>query len=309
MLLAKLKFHLLIGTMVLIWCGNFIALKICLLVMPPFGVAAYRVTASAFILLLISRYWGQPRSLRGMSRKDYLEFSKLALFGLLLNQTLFVIGLSRTTVAHSAIVVTFGPLFTLLFAWMKGEEILTRLTLLGMFISIVGIVFLNFEKDFSFRTSYLAGDFLTLAGSIAFAYYTVISKKAAFVYGALNSTLMTYLLGACLFLPLGLPLMARVHWLSLTWSSYLAFFYVAGLSSVLAQLIFYYALRHISASKLASLSYFQPVFTTASSVVLLSERPSLNFVIGGTVVIGGIILTQRKKRIQGKLYLERQEAR
>ncbi len=39
-----------------------------------------------------------------------------------MNQVLFISGLKFTTVAHSALVVTFGPLFTLLFAWQRARK-------------------------------------------------------------------------------------------------------------------------------------------------------------------------------------------
>jgi drug/metabolite transporter (DMT)-like permease len=284
--------------MVLLWCGNFIALKMCLEYLSPFGVTTFRVVASALILFFVFVLWGEWQNGRKLGRQDMIYFFKLAFVGLFVNQTLFVIGLSHTTVSHSAIIVTFGPVFTLLFAWMKNEERLTTRAVVGMSLSVSGVVLLNLNKDFTFQTRYLLGDLLTLGGSIAFAYYTVISKRAASVYGVVYSTAFTYFAGAILFLPLGLPVILRLDWRNLPWTSVTAFFYVAVLSSVVAQLIFYYSLRHISSSRLASLSYLQPVITTIASVVLLSERPSLNFILGGSVVIGGVVFTHRRIRSQ-----------
>ena len=87
-----------------------------------------------------------------------------------------------------------------------------------------------------------------------------------------------------------------------------AFFYVAVLSSVLAPLIFYYALRHMSASRLAALTYLQPVLTTISSVLILSEKLTLNFVLGGSIVLTGILLTQRAGQGQPALQKSQGEA-
>ena len=290
---ARIKFYFLITTLVSLWCGNFIALKVCLRVMPPLGVTAFRVSGAAIILIFIYLFSRYRQGFHRLRKQDYLFFFKLALTGLLLNQTLFVLGLSYSTVAHSALIVTFGPLFTLIFAWLRGQENLTPRKILGMLFSILGIVLLNFNKNFTLQTQNLLGDSFTLAGSMAFAYFTVLSKKVASLYGSVPSTCFTYFAGACLLLPIGLPFMLRMKWLNLTWGSYLAFFYVAALSSVLAQLIFYYALRRMPASRLASLTYLQPVVTTISSVVVLSEKLSINFIIGGSVVLTGIVLTQR----------------
>jgi drug/metabolite transporter (DMT)-like permease len=297
---ARIRFYFLITLMVLLWCGNFIALKVCLHVMPALGVSAFRITSAAVILIFVYIYSRRQAGFRPLRRQDYSFFAKLALTGLVINQTLFVLGLSYTTVAHSALIVTFGPLFTLIFAWLRGQELLTHRKVTGMLLSVGGIVLLNFDQDFTLQTKNLLGDFFTLMGSMAFAYFTVLSKNAASTYGPVPSTCFTYFAGACMFLPIGLPLICRVNWLRLTWGSYLAFFYVAALSSVVAQLIFYYALRRMSASRLAGLAYLQPIVTTIASVVLLSERLSVNFLLGGSVVLSGIVLTQRPGSQQKK---------
>ncbi len=242
-------------------------------------------------------------------KSDYWLFLKLAFVGLLMNQVLFISGLKFTTVAHSALVVTFGPLFTLLFAWQRGQEKLTSTSLFGMALSICGIFFLNLDKNLNMQTAYLMGDLLTLGGSVAFAYYTVMSKHVAAKYGAVSATTFTYLAGACVFLPVGLPALVTLQWLQLPWGELVAFFYVAVLASVLAPLIFYYALRSMSASRLAALTYLQPVVTTISSVLILSEKLTLNFLIGGGIVLTGILLTQRSGQSAGASRVARQTKR
>src|SRR5207249_11592734 len=136
-------------------------------------------------------------------------------------------------------------------------------------------LFLNFNLAVTLQARHLMGDCFARAGSLAFAYFTVLSQNVASRYGPVPLTCFTYFAGACLLLPIGLPFMLKVEWLNLTWGSYLAFFYIAVLSSVLAQLIFYYALRRMSASRLASLTYLQPIVTTVSSVLVLSEKLSI----------------------------------
>jgi len=298
---AQFRLQVLLGSMVAIWCGNFIALKVCLRVLSPVGVTAFRVVAAAVLLFLIQRYSPGRYEFEKLRKPDYLLFLKLAFVGLLLNQVLFISGLKFTTVAHSALVVTFGPLFTLLFAWKRGQERLTGTNLFGMALSICGIFFLNLDKNLNLQTSYLVGDLLTLGGSVAFAYYTVMSKNVAAQYGSVSATAFTYLAGACVFLPVGLPALVTLNWLELSWGGLVAFFYVAVLSSVLAPLIFYYALRHMSASRLAALTYLQPVVTTISSVLILSEKLTLNFILGGSIVLIGILLTQRTSHGQPTL--------
>ena len=296
MRVTKIKLYILVGTLIAIWCGNFIALKVCLRAMSPLGVTSFRTTAAAIILYVIHRLKKDKQGIHGLKMGDYIFFFKLAFLGLVLNQLLFITGLHFTTVAHSAVIVTVAPLFTMLFAWMQGQEKLTPIRILGMSLSIVGIVCLNLDHDLRFHTEYLVGDLLTFCGSVAFAYYTVLSKEGSVRYSPVPSTAFTYFAGACLLFPLGLPSFLSFSSTALTWNVVASFLYVAVMASVLAPLIFYYALRHMSASRFASLTYLQPVVTTVSSTYILSEKLTANFVIGGCLVLSGVLLTRQSAR-------------
>ena len=293
MRVAKIKLYVLIGSLIAIWCGNFIALKVCLRAMSPLGVTSFRTTAAALILCGIHRLKKDGQGIQGLKSSDGVFFLKLAFLGLVLNQLLFITGLHFTTVAHSAVIVTFGPLFTMIFAWMQGQEKLTPIRILGMSVSIVGIICLNLDHDLKIHTEYLLGDFLTFCGSVVFAYYTVLSKEGSVRYGAVPSTAFTYFAGACILFPLGLPSFLSFSSSALNWNVVASLLYVAIMASVLAPLIFYYALRHMSASRFASLTYLQPVVTTVSSTYILSEKLTPNFVIGGCLVLGGVLLTRQ----------------
>ena len=122
MRVAKIKLYILVGTLIAIWCGNFIALKVCLRAMSPLGVTSFRTTAAAIILYVIHWLKKDKQGIHGLKMGDFIFFFKLAFLGLVLNQLLFITGLHFTTVAHSAVIVTVAPLFTMLFAWMQGQE-------------------------------------------------------------------------------------------------------------------------------------------------------------------------------------------
>lgn len=296
---AKIKLTFLVAGLIAIWCGNFIALKMCLRALSPLGVTSFRTTAAAVILYAIHKYLEDKQTARRLRASDLAFFLKLAFLGLVLNQLLFITGLYYTTVAHSAVIVTFGPMFTMLFAWMQGQEKLTPVRIAGMGLSILGVVCLNLGQDLRLHTEYLAGDLLTFCGSVAFAYYTVLSKEGSVRYGSVPSTAFTYLAGALVLFPVGMPSLFGFSRSALTWNVIVSFFYVAIMASVLAPLIFYYALRHMSASRFASLTYLQPIVTTLSSALILSEQLTANFIIGGSLVLAGVLLTQHSPSSAG----------
>ena len=69
--------------------------------------------------------------------------------------------------------------------------------------------------------------------------------------------------------------------------------YMALFPSIAAYLIYYYALTHISASRVASFSYLQPVFATVMAVFLLDERLTAPVIAAGIGILLGVFITER----------------
>src|SRR5882724_8353951 len=81
---ARIKFYFLIHLMVLLWCGNFIALKVCLHFMPALGVSAFRVSSAALILVFVYSLSRPRQEFPPLRRRHFSFFFKLALTGLVI---------------------------------------------------------------------------------------------------------------------------------------------------------------------------------------------------------------------------------
>lgn len=60
-------------------------------------------------------------------------------------------------------------------------------------------------------------------------------------------------------------------------------------------MFFNWSLKYLSPTLVSVIKLFQPVLSTVWAFLLLSERPSLNQLVGGVVVITGILLYIRHK--------------
>ena len=98
---------------------HYLAAKIVLSEIPPALWALMRVSAAALLLALVARLAGRklPRSGAVLGR-----LALYAIFGVVINQLCFVEGLSRTTPAHSSILITAIPIGTLVFAVLLRRE-------------------------------------------------------------------------------------------------------------------------------------------------------------------------------------------
>ena len=280
--------------MVVFWSGKYSAGKWALREFPSLLLASLRIMVAGATMLPL--YWWQSRDPNRRAQwrpgDGWLLFA-LGVLGVTLNQVLFVLGLGRTSVAHSSFIIGLVPVMVLLIAALKGLERLTARKAAGMLIALSGIVILKaFEHRGSGGPTWL-GDLLTFGCALAFALFTVFGKPVTLRHSSVTVNTYGYVGGALCMAPVaawqlhGFPLagVSAAAWLSLL--------YMAMFSSVLCYLIYYWALTHISASRVSAFSYLQPVLATAMGVVLLDEPLTASVVAGGATILAGVYLAER----------------
>jgi drug/metabolite transporter (DMT)-like permease len=159
-----------------------------------------------------------------------------------------------------------------------------------MSISIIGIAILEVDRH---GHGSLAGDLITLCGSTGFAIYTVLSKKVAGKYDPVAMSTFNSLVAAVLFLPFAVWQGLQLDWGRVGWVGWAGVFYMAGISSVAAYTIYYWALQHMAASRLAAFSYIEPVLVAFLGVLILGEALTVRFLIGGALALLGLYLAER----------------
>jgi drug/metabolite transporter (DMT)-like permease len=133
--------YTLISLMLLLWSANFIIGKVALREFPPFLLGALRIALAG--LFLAPFYWLKARDAGERSRwRAGLALLSLLAFCNVGNQFLFLIGLNRTSVAHSALILGMSPIFVLLIAAAIGQERITLRKMTGMTIALAGVAVL-----------------------------------------------------------------------------------------------------------------------------------------------------------------------
>ncbi len=288
-----------IALVILVWALNFIAVKIGLLYLPPFGLASFRVVLAGAVMvptyLFCSRLpafseAANARS-RGFSARDLWTFLYLGFFGVTINQLCFTIGLGFTKVGHSAVIVGMGPIYILVLAVLFRLERATWRKATGMIIAFIGIVVLASEHGISAHSASLEGDAITLTGSIGFAIYVILAKRVAVKYDTLTMTAFNHFAGALIVLPLAIYQAARLYgagnW-PLPWQAWAALLYMAIFSSALAYVLYFWLLRYLEASQLSAFTYLLPVMATIFGILWLREKGSWAQVLGGILALGGV---------------------
>ncbi len=284
--------------MLMLWSVNYIAGKIALRTIDPISLATFRLDVAAFVMLAI--YFARPRVERTPPRREHIwAYIYLGFFGVILNQGLFTVGLNYTTSAHSAVIIAFGPVIILILARKLGQESLTVMKLLGMALSFTGVTLLEWEQGSPAHSPLLLGDLITLGGTVGFAAYTVLGKKFAKEYDGVSMNAFMCVAAALMLLPVAvvqtIHLSTTNGWHTFGWGGWLGLLYMALGSSVGAYTIFYWALRHTTASRVGAMSYFQPVVVIVLAAIFLGDHPSRFLIAGTALVLVGVVLAERGK--------------
>ncbi len=279
--------------MLLIWSCNYIIGKITLRHIDPFTLVSFRFPVAAVVALSV--YFSRSNRAR-LRPRDFWTFVYLGLFGILINQGCFTVGLNFTSSEHSAIVVSLAPLVVLLWAWLLKLEKLTSGKAFGMLISIAGALLLEMRHGASGHSPTVLGDAITLCGVAGFATYTVLGKRVVAEYDAISMTAFNILVATILISPLTIHQAMRLDWGRVGWVGWTGMLYMAVLSSTVAYMMFYWILRYMDASRVVVLNYCQPVIVVLLSIPILGERPTRNFIVGSALVLLGVYLAEHVTR-------------
>ncbi len=280
--------------MLVMWCFNYLAGKTALRYMDGFTLAVFRVELATLVILPIYLF---RKNRKRVGAADLWTFAYLGFLLVVVNQVCFTVGLGRTTSGHSSLVLAVGPILVLLLACAMKLETLTASKAIGIAIAFTGAVILATEQGLDIHHSAtLAGDLITFAGSAGFSIYVVLGKKVAREYDSITMNTFCLLTGAILLLPLAIRQGIRLDWRSVPWQGWAGLFYMAAISSVAAYVLFYWALRHMDASRVAAVNYFQPVGVILLAAIILGERPTAHLLSGGALILLGVYLAERGAR-------------
>jgi len=269
--------------------------------MGPYALNVFRVGVSTLLFWLV---WIFGKTKAGIEKKDVGRFVLCAICGIVLNQTLFIKGLTLTLAIHASLLMLVTPLLVSFFAlWILKERFTIRKAF-GLLLGIAGAVFLVLQKESSQHASnYLSGDLLLLLNATFYAFYLISVKPLMEKYSPLHVIRWVFTISLPVILPIGWKEIENIHWAAfdLNYSMVLAAIVITG--SFLAYYFTGYGLQHLSPSVTGSYIYTQPVFAVLIAVLFLNEPFTWQKGISALLIFAGVYLVSlRRKRSRRPLF-------
>lgn len=226
----------------------------------------------------------------------------LGLFGF---NIFFFLGLLYTSPVNASLIVSLNPAMTLVFSYFILHTKITKSEVLGMLISLVGVLILltEFNMQRLIELAFSKGDILIFIANLVFALQNIWVKQYAPSFTNVHFTIFTNAIClACfmLVLPLAVPTASIHHSTNFWWSA----FGIGCLGTGLAYLFWNNGISAIGPNKAGIFMNFVPL-STALSAIFLQQQLYQYHLISGVIILTGIIITQSHNLIKdNKIYVQ-----
>lgn len=267
--------------------------KIVLRSVSSISLVAFRIVGAAIIFSLLQRKLSELRQLP----KRVLAWLVLStLLGVVVNQLLFVKGLSLTTAINATLITTTIPVFTLAVSIALGYDQASWRHVLGIALAAAGVVYLVDPLRVNLSPQTTLGNILIIINSFSYGAYIAISRNLFRRYGALNVITWIFLIGALVTLPIagyawstdGLQTVPMGVWLSVA--------YIILVPTVGAYYLNSWAITRVAPSVVAIYIYLQPLLAFGLAPLLLGENWNSRTIVACVLIFMGVAVVTIRSR-------------
>lgn len=298
--------HLMALFSVFVWGTTFIATKLLLEVFKPVDILFYRFLIGYVMLWVL-----HPHPLKVNSTKQELLFLLSGASGVTIYFLCENFALTYTYASNVSILVATAPFLTALLSYFlarrqksyhadasnhrSGLDLLNRNFFIGFLISMVGIVLITTNGSIALQLN-PRGDFLALGASACWAVYslstTAVHRPG---YSSVAITRRIFFYGLLTMLPAlafcGYKFNAKALMMP---TSVGLLLFLGIIASGLCYITWNKALDLLGATKASVYIYLVPVVTVVFSFFILNEKLTLLSLGGCTMIVAGLLLSERK---------------
>lgn len=273
----------------LLWGGSFSAMRLSVQVISPWSVMWLRmVIALAVILPFAGRL-----KIAAYRRGDWLLLLPMVLFQPCLYFLLESYALKFTTASQAGVISASVPLMVAVGAWLLLAEPLGPRTLLGLFLSVAGVVLLSLSGSAGgAAANTLLGNFLESCAMASAAINMILVKRLCARYNPWMLTALQVFAGTLFFTP-GLILLIRQPPVAWTLALIFSLVYLGALVTLGAFGLYNWGMSRIPASRASTFINLVPVTAVAIGWTVMGESLNGPQCLAAAAVLAGVVISQQ----------------
>ena len=240
----------------------------------PYGFILLRVSSATLIFWTVGLFTKQQK----VEKSDYKKILIASFFGITLNMLAFFKGLSLTSPISASVMMVTSPIMVLIFSSILIRKPIGKQRVLGVFIGLVGAIFLitlgNSSTENSTNSAF--GNFLVFLNAASYGLYLVLAKDLVKKYNPIVFIKWLYLFGLIFVMPFGYSELTAVIWQEIPANIYWNISFVLLFTTCITYLFNLYGLSKLKPTTVSVFIYLQPVIATIYALIVGSD--SLNIV-------------------------------
>jgi drug/metabolite transporter (DMT)-like permease len=296
----------LIASMI-IWSVSGIAIKHALAVLPPFTLIVMRFVPSVLLMLVIGLVCRKSPllCLQKLERKDIplfliAGFCQPFLYYML--ETFAYDALNSPTIAET--LLSTSPLLSPLFAAVLLRERVTKYNIIGILISTAGVFALSLVGSSDYSIGSYWGVLLAFLAVSAAVIDSIMMRKVPAYYTSLSFIFYAQLISLLFFIPIwwfqeGPDTIYNLRFTMYQSEMQIALGCVAYLTvfaSVIAFILFCFALRRVGVTQANAFNNIRPAFTALWMLLFFHEMLPWGKWMGMALIIFGLFICQKREK-------------
>ena len=297
----------LIASMI-IWSVSGIAIMHALAVLPPFTMIILRFVPSVLLMLIIGLIC-RKSPLFGLQRPEWCDVPLFLIAGFCqpflyyLLETFTYDALNSPTIAET--LLSTSPLLSPLFAAVLLRERVTKYNIVGILISTAGVFALSLVGSNNYSIGNYWGILLAFAAVSAAVIDSIMMRKVPERYSSLSFIFYAQCVSLLFFLPIwfwreGPDAITNLQYTIHNPETQIALGCVAYLTvfaSVIAFILFCFALRKVGVTQANAFNNIRPAFTALWMFLFFGEHLPLGKWIGMILIIFGLFVCQKQEKV------------
>ncbi len=262
----------------------------------PFALSAYRMVGACLLFWTASLLLPRER----VSRRDMAALFFASVFGIQLNQMLFLWGLSLTSPIDSSIIATIVPVLTMVLATVFLREPITWLKSGGVAFGCFGALLLvALSRHGGGQASSVMGDALCIVSAVSYAVYLTAFRDTIVKYSPVTTMKWMFLFAAVSAAAIYYRPLAGVDYGALEPATWGGIGYVVVCSTFVSYLMVPVGQRFLRPTVVSMYNYVQPVVAVVFTVLAGLDTFGPAKGLAAACVFAGVwLVTKSRSRAQ-----------
>ena len=289
----KIGVHLAMFCVALFYAANYSIAKWAMpTYITPYAFITLRVGSGALFFGIFYFLFSREKI---KERRDYLDFTVCAFFGVALNMLAFFKGLSLTSAINASVLMLLSPIMVVIYTAIGTRSSIKAQVIGGILISFIGAALLVNVGSFSLNSAGLRGDLLIMLNAASFAFHLYYVARLLKKYKATTVTAFMFMIGFLFVIPVGYSDFISTDWSAMDEKAVFALIFVVVFVTLINYILNVWAVQRSSSTLAGSYIYLQPLLATLIAIGLGMDILTWEKAAFGLLIVLGLWMVNRGK--------------